>query len=149
MHNTPTLDDAAFERLLFRMKKEGVDSGRSKALARRPSFIWGIAASLAAVTVLSFQLLSMKEDDDFHVLRGPNVTVMIDSNPSARLDNLRSTLSALGISPEVKMGKDGTVIITVVATPQALEVLANERIYPTISNGKIVVVIEKPADRKP
>lgn len=137
------LGEADFERLLFRMKREGVDSGRSGAFFRQPSFVWGIAASIILVTILSFQQLSMRQDEDHLVLRGPNDTVLIDSDPSARLNTLRAMFSVVGATPDVKTQKDGTIIITVAAAPQVLDALGNERIYPVPSGGKIVLVIQK------
>lgn len=145
----PPLGDAAFERLLFRMKREGVDSGRRGSFFRQPSFAWGIAASIMLVTILSFQQLSMRQDEDHLVLRGPNDTVLIDSDPSGRLDTLRAVFSAVGATPDVKTQKDGTIFITVAATPQVLDALGNERIYPVPSGGKIVLVIQKPGAQKP
>jgi hypothetical protein len=145
----PPLDEAAFERLLFRMKREGVDSGRLTSFVRQPSFIWGIAASIMLVAIFSFQQLSLRGGDDHLVLRGPNDMVLIDSDPSARLNTLRGVFSAVGATPDVKIQKDGTIIIAVAATPQVLDALGNERIYPVPSGGVIVLVIQKPGAQKP
>lgn len=145
----PPLGDEAFERLLFRMKREGLDSGRASRFGRQPSFIWGVAASIMLATVLSFQHFSMQGEDDYTVLRGPSDTVLVDSDPSARLSTLRTTLTSAGAAPEVKTLKDGTIIISVADTPQVLVALGNERIYPVPSAGKVVLVIQKPGTSKP
>lgn len=115
----------------------------------RRIWAWGVAASITLATVVSWTLLIDNGVDESQVLRGPKDTILIDSDPAARLAQLRPLLEGAGSKPEVRIEKSGTVVITVAETPQVLDALTAERIFPQPVGGKIVLVIEKPAQRKP
>jgi hypothetical protein len=115
----------------------------------RRTWFWGVAASALFTITLTFQLMSGIEEDDSSVLRSSSNLVIIDADPQSRLAALSQLLTVAGATPESKTQKDGTVIITVSATQQALDALGSERIYPVPADGKIVVVIQKPGPRKP
>ncbi len=58
-------------------------------------------------------------------------------------------LEGVGAKPHVETGSDGTITLKVTATPQVLDVLGNERIYPVPTAGKLVLVIQRPGAQKP
>ena len=99
--------------------------------------------------MVSWTFLIDQGVDESQVLRGPKDTILIDPDPYARLAQVRTLLEDAGAKPEVRIEKSGTVVITVAETPQVLDALTAERIFPQPVGGKIVLVIEKPAQRKP
>jgi hypothetical protein len=117
--------------------------------SNRRSWFWGIAATTLFTITLAFQLMSGLDEDESAVLRSSSNLVIIDADPQSRLASLSQLMTAAGATPESKTQKDGTVIITVSATQQVLDALGNERIYPAPADGKIVLVIQPPGNRKP
>jgi len=148
--------DAVHDQRAKEWAQDHADSTDASLLAKpagarrsRQPWVWGAAASVALATVLSWNLLVDTGVDESQVLRGAQDTVLIDPDPSARLAQLQTLLEGAGSKPEVRIEKSGTVVITVAETPQVLDALTAERIFPQPVGGKIVLVIEKPAQRKP
>ncbi|MFN9475570.1 hypothetical protein, partial [Acidovorax sp.] len=152
----PDVDDALFLRI-----QEAISDGRAPVPGGQPiplpterrgrvhPWLWGLAASIMLGTVLTASLWMTRGDGEHEVLRGPKETILIDSDPSARLAQLRVLLEGAGATPDVRVDKAGTIVITVAGTPQVLDALGGERIYPQPTDGKIILVIEKPAAQKP
>lgn len=152
--STPPLGDQAFERLLFRMNREGVDSGRAKPLVREPTFIWGIAASLMLATVIIIQQGGFMggQDDDLVMRSAPEkATIRLVDDVSASRDELVGLLKQAGSEPKVTVVKaTGEVVIQVVAAQPVLDALAGDplRIYPEIQDGQITVVLKPMKPKK-
>jgi hypothetical protein len=150
----PRMGDQAFERLLFRMKRERVDSGRAKPLVREPTFIWGIAASLMLATVIIIQQGGFMggQDDDLVMRSAPEkATIRLVDDVTASRDELMGLLKQAGSEPKVAVVKaTGEVVIQVVATQPVLDALAGDplRIYPEIQDGQITVVLKPTKPKK-
>ncbi len=160
--SAPSLDDASFERLLFRMKREGVDSGAASQRVRKPSFVWGIAASVVLGLAVVFQVADPSADWelwDGMTKRGPEVmrsapekaTIRLVDDVSASRDELVRLLKQTGSEPKVTVVKaTGEVVIQVVAAQPVLDALAGDplRIYPEIQDGQITVVLKPTKPKK-
>lgn len=141
--------DADTDYQTFQSRAPGKPADFRSPLRGRRSWAWGIAASITLATVVSWTFLFDNGVDESQVLRGPKDTILIDPDPSARLAHVRTLLEDAGSKPEVRIEKSGTVVISVAETPQVLDALSADRIFPQPVGGKIVLVIEKPAQRKP
>lgn len=115
---------------------------------RARPWMWGLAASIMLGTVLTMSLWMHRDAGEHEVLRGPKDTILIAIDPAARVAQLRALLEGAGATPEIRVEKTGAIVITVAGTPQVLDALSGERIYPQPADGKIVLVIEKPAAQK-
>jgi hypothetical protein len=150
----PPMGDQAFERLLFRMKSEGVDSGRTKLLVREPTFIWGVAASLMLATVITIQQVGfMSGQDDELTMRGApeKATIRMVDDLQASQAEIVTLIKQAGTEPKVTVIKGtGHVVIQVEATQAVLDALASDplRIYPDIQDGKITVVLKSTRPKK-
>lgn len=150
----PRMGDQAFERLLFRMKKEGVNSGRAKPLFREPRFIWGIAASLMLATVLTIQQVGfMSGQDDDLTMRGTpdKATIRLVDDLQASQAEIVTLIKQAGAEPKVTVIEaTGDVVIQVEATQAVRDALAGDplRIYPDIQDGKITVVLKPTKPKK-
>lgn len=143
--SAPSLDDASFERLLFRMKREGVDSGTGTQRVRRPSFVWGIAASVVLGIAVVFQVTDPQRGSE--VMRGTpdKATIRVVDDLQASQDEIVTLIKQAGADPKVTVIKGtGDVVIQVEATQAVRDALAGDplRIYPDIQDGKITVVLK-------
>ena len=145
--------EADFERLLFRLRQEGLDRPKKALPAyRRPAF-WGVAASLVLATALTLQFLPFMEshEEDFIVRGTPEqATVRVVDDVTASRDEMIQVLKRAGAEPKVAVVEGtGEVVIEVKAIQAVQDALAADplRIYPDIRDGKITVVL-KPAKSK-
>lgn len=165
-------NEANFQRLLFRLRQEGLDRPKEalpphrrpiaqdfattprapgdhpvQPLHRRP-FAWGIAASLMLATVIIIQQGGFMggQDDDLVMRSAPEkATIRLVDDVSASRDELVGLLKQAGVEPKVTVVKTtGEVIIQVVATQPVLDALAGDplRIYPEIQDGKVAVILK-------
>ena len=159
--SAPSLDDASFERLLFRMKREGVDSGTASQRVRQPSFVWGIAASVVLGVAVVFQVTDPTGDWDLlggskrgsEVMRGTpdKATIRLVDDLQASQAEIVTLIKQAGTEPKVTVIKGtGHVVIQVEATQAVLDALASDplRIYPDIQDGKITVVLKSTRPKK-
>jgi hypothetical protein len=160
--SAPSLDDASFERLLFRMKREGVDSGTGTQRVRQPSFVWGIAASVVLGVAVVFQVTDPTGDWDLlggnkqrgsEVMRGTpdKATIRLVDDLQASQAEIVTLIKQAGAEPNVTVIKGtGDVVIQVEATQAVRDALAGDplRIYPDIQDGKITVVLKPTKPKK-
>jgi hypothetical protein len=145
----PPLGDAAFERLLFRMKREGVDSGRASTAGRPPLFRWGIAASVIFAVMLVFETQHLyvngeQKDDSHTLMRGENEFITLDvKDPVAIKERILSALSKTDAAPEFSMRKDGAIVVKIKATQSAVDALSEINIYPNLNDGYYIIVLKK------
>jgi len=165
-------NEANFQRLLFRLRQEGLDRPKealpphrrpnaldiatpprapgdhpAKLLHRRP-FAWGIAASVMLATVIIIQQGGfMGSQDDDLVMRSATekATIRLVDNVTVSRDELVGLLKQAGSEPKVTVVRaTGEVVIQVEATQPVRDALAGDplRIYPEIQDGKITVILK-------
>jgi hypothetical protein len=146
--------EANFQRLLFRLRQEGLDRPKPAALPlhRRPA-IWGIAVSLMLATVVTLQQVNFMsgQEDELTMRSAPDkATVRLVDDVSASRDELVALLKQAGAVPKVKVVKGtGEVVVEVEATQAVRDILGGDplRRYPDIQDGRITIVL-KPAKIK-
>lgn len=144
----PPLGDAAFERLQFRMKREGVDSGRVSPVGRPPLFRLGIAASVIFAVLLVFEIehlyVTGEEKNDSHTLmRGENdFTTLAVNDPLAVKARILTALSKTDAAPVFSMREDGAIIVKIKATQSAIDALSEINIYPNLNDGYYILVLK-------
>ena len=160
----PFADEDQYQKLLFRLRRENllapqtgwrVSPGWLKVakvlglptdvLLWRSPAVWGVAATLVlgvAVVMQSGGLL--RNQDEADILRGGTAITLIVSEPETRLVELLVGLRAAGEEPVVKRIDKGVIILTVVSSAKVLDYLATQRIEPTVTAGKITILLEPP-----
>jgi hypothetical protein len=137
--------DAQFERTLFRLNQAGL-------LKRKPwwkqTSSWAIAASLMLVVGIFTQLPPQhtQKGDEADTLRGglPHATVLLVENPELRLAELLQGLKDLQADARVERSPKGSITLSLAATPEVLDHLAQQRLEPEVKNGRVTLVLQKP-----
>jgi len=145
----PAADDAQYQQLLFRLRREGlagnngawanvVQWGRTKgqaasrAMASHNTLSWGVAATAVLVVGVAVQMSLLHQgQDDPHgpdTLRGGQGTVLIVPNPTVRAAELLAGLKAAGAEPALTQGSDGGVQLRVKSSGPVLEYLDSQRL---------------------
>jgi hypothetical protein len=134
----PVADEAQYQQMLFRLRREGFAS--SKRGWRNPMF-WGIAATIVMGIGVVIQMGGLHSDDyEKDVLRGAeHATVLIVADPEARLAELQAGLKSVGEVPKVNRLTNGQIVLTVKATEKVLAYLLTQRIEPEISGESLVL----------
>ena len=146
--------EANFQRLLFRLRQEGLDRPKEALPLHRRPFTWGIAASLMLATVIMIQQGRFigGQDDDLVMRSAPEkATIRLVDDVTASRDELVGLLKQAGSEPKVTVVKaTGEVVIQVVATQSVRDTLAGDplRIYPEIQDGQITVVLKPTKPKK-
>lgn len=132
----PMADEAQFQQMLFRLRREGLVSSNR---GWRNPMLWGIAATVVMGIGVVIQMGGLHPTDyENDVLRGAeHATVLIVANPEARLLELQTGLQTAGEIPKVDRLADGQIVLTVKATEKVLAYLLTQRIEPEISGGNI------------
>lgn len=108
--------------------------------------IWGVTAVLVigVAVVLRMGMPNVNEDAPYDVLRGGTATVLIVDNPQAKLTELEVGLRAAKVRFETKLLNDNRVQVDIKADDPALAFLESQRISPTVKDGIVRIVIERP-----
>jgi hypothetical protein len=160
----PQADDAQYQQLLFRLKREGLikNSGplrnfvswgqvkgqqAAKTMLASNSALWGMAATLVLVVGVIVQMGGPRTDQEDlrnDVLRGGQTTVMIVENPESRLVELLAGLKAAGAEPVVRRETGGRILVTVKSSDKVLDYLREQRngIDPTVVDGMVTLSLE-------
>lgn len=143
----PTADTAQYQQLLFRLRREGLASSRSRW---RNHMLWGLAATVVLGVGVVFQMGGLQHDqDDANTLRGGGQsTVLIVPEPEVRLAELLAGLKATGEEPTIKREVDGRIVLTVKGSEKVLEYLATQRIEPTLDHGKLTIELRSVKSQK-
>ncbi len=157
----PLADDAHYEQLLFRLRREGLTGntnpvvrvtewGRhqgqmaARAMANHSALAWGVAACAVLVVGVALHLTRMPQGSDGPdmrlILRGQG-TVLIVADPSARAAELVVGLKAAGVEPAVVVGEDGRVQLKFAASAAALDYLMTQRIEPQPVEGVVTLTL--------
>ena len=140
----PAADEAQYQRLLFRLRKEGLLGADHQ---RRKIQLWALAATvvLGVGVVVQMGGLYRGQDDEANTLRGGGkATVLVVENPEVRLTELLAGLKAAGEEPLVKREADGRIMLTVKRSDKVLDYLATKRIEPVITDGSITLLLTRP-----
>ena len=133
----PTADAAQYQKLMFRLRREGLASSQNRW---RDPMLWGLAATVVLVVGVVFQAGFLHQDqDDANTLRGGQSTVLIVAEPEVRLAELLAGLRAAGEEPSIKREANSRIMLTVKGTEKVLEYLATQRIEPTLDHGKLTI----------
>jgi hypothetical protein len=157
----PLADDAQYEQLLFRLRREGltghtnpvvrvVEWGRhqgqmaARAMVNHSALAWGVAACAVLVVGVALHLTRMPQGSDGpdmrQILRGQG-TVLIVADPSARAAELVVGLKAAGEEPAIVVGEDGRVQLKFAASAAALDYLMTQRIEPQPVEGVVTLTL--------
>lgn len=145
--NVPEADATQYQQLLFRLRREGL--ARQRPTWQNPR-VWAIAASVVVGVALVVQIEGLlPERDESAVLRGGGqATVLVVSDPEARLAELQQGLSMAQAEPKVERLGDGKIRLTLKATPAALDYLATQRIAPAVKQGQVVLLLSPPPAKR-
>lgn len=160
----PHLDENQYQQLQLRLRREKLlashtgwrDSlGWRKAakvfglqtdvIPWRSPAVWGLVTTLVlgvAVVMQSNSVLQGPNEAD--VLRGGTATTLIVAEPETRLAEILAGLRTAGEEPDVKRLNGGGIVITVAGNPKVLDYLGTQRIEPTVSDGKITILLIRP-----
>ena len=143
-------DEAEHQRLLFRLKRDGLwsrpEATRAKPSGQTTTRIWGIAASLVAAVVLAplaVPGLGPSESGE-EGLRG--TTMVVVDTPLAKAAALATEAQGLGTTAEVFQRCDGIVEWTAPSSPSVLARLGDEdhRLNPVVTHGRIQILFAPP-----
>ena len=140
----PVADEAQYQRLLFRLREEGLLGADHQ---RRKIQLWALAATvvLGVGVVVQMGGLYRGQDDEANTLRGGGkATVLLVENPEVRLTELLTGLKAAGEEPWVKRESDGRIMLTVKRSDKVLDYLATQRIEPVVTDGSITLLLTRP-----
>jgi len=160
----PLADDAQYQRLLFRLKREGL-TGRRTPLAQvvewgrargqmaarvitlNHPLAWGLAACAVVLAGVALQMGRMQQGTDAvdmqQILRGQG-TVLIVPDPAARAAQLQAGINAAGAAPALTTDAEGRIQLRFEASPAVLEYLGQQRIEPAIVDGFVTLTLVVP-----
>ena len=160
----PPTDDFQYQQLLFRLRQEGLTGkqnswigvmhwGRdNRQLAARfitshNTIAWLIVTTAVFVigVILQMNLLQQGQDASrMHDVFRSGGTVLIESKPKARAEELQLGLKATGTDTNIIAGPDGQFQLRFISSAAALEYLNNQRIEPTEVEGFLTLTITAP-----
>jgi hypothetical protein len=146
METTDPMDDLKYQRLLIRLRDDGVFgnpvgviSPTRHWLAFRPQ-VWAAAASVVLACAALVRLSSPLLEAEYLTRGGATVIVR---NPIAKTQEWTDALQAAGAEPTRYEWCDGSVVLSGLATPQAIDYLTDDqrRILPDVRKGKFSLMI--------
>lgn len=164
----PLADDAQYQQLLFRLRREGLTGhstplnqvvawGRAqgqmaaRTMASHNLWAWGLAACAVLVVGMALQWSRVPQGSDGPdmrlILRGQG-TVLIVADPNARATELVAGLKTAGVEPAVVPGQNGQIQLKFLASDAALEFLSTQRIEPQPVEGWVTLTLVLP-QKKP
>ena len=166
-HATRNADPAEFERLQARLQREGLltkadaenntaqgnwlsalldkwmhSAGGSSSARPRWSLVANVVLGVAVVVQLGMFGTATNHGAD--VLRGDTATVLLVSNPAARLAELTTGLNQAKAHYVVLRKPSGELQLLVQADDAALDYLLSQRIEPQVIDGVAVIALRKP-----
>ena len=136
----PLADDAQYQRLLFRLRREGLLSANYR---HRKLQLWALAATVVLGVGVVVQMGGLYPGrDNAHTLRGGGTeTVLVVENPESRLTELLAGLKAAGEEPLVKREAGGNIVLTVNRSEKVLDYLTSQRVEPTVVDDTITLLL--------
>lgn len=143
----PEADEAQYQQLLFRLRREGLNSSRQ---GWRNPMLWGIAATIFLCVGIVIQMggFDFNGEDKDVLMGGGEATVMIVADPELRLIELQAGLQLAGEIPVVERPTNGEIIVTVKATEKVLAYLLTQRIEPEILDGNLILKLSQSKPQK-
>lgn len=136
----PEADDALLQQIRFRLRREGFGNAKP-AWQRWPA--WGVAAALlVSAALLALQQIEDQDVTPAEALRGTpadGTAVWRVPDPQARLPELLQLVSPADAQPVVVLSADGSITVTLPATPAVMEGLAARRLEPLPRGGRVTV----------
>ena len=119
-------------------------SGRSGSMALS---LWGFAAALVIVVAVVIQIStpSNTQNPAYDVLRGGAATVLIVDDPQLRLKELQAGLQGVKANFEVKQLEGNRLQVDIKVDEPTLAYLEAQRISPTVKDGVVRVLLQRPA----
>lgn len=168
-HATQNADPAEFERLQARLQREGLltkadaDSytaprswlsalldkwmpaaGEGSSAIPRWSLVANVVLGVAVVVQLG---MFTAANNEAYETRGGTDTVMLVSNPTARLAELTTGLDQAKAHYVVLRKPSGELQLLVQADDAALDYLLSQRIEPQVNEGVAVIALRKPGQQ--
>jgi hypothetical protein len=164
----PVADDIQYQRLLFRLRQEGLTGKQSgwssvmqwgqtmgqlaaRVMTTHNTLAWGVAATAVLVIGVALQMNTLQQGQDASRMQDvfrSGGTVLIVSNPKARAEELHTGLKSAGTDTPVITGPDGQFQLRFKSSVAALEYLNTQRIEPTEVEGFVTLTITAP-QKKP
>ena len=137
----PLADDAQYQQMLFRLRREGL---ASSSRGWRNPMLWGMAATIVMGVGVVIQMGNFDSDGyEKDILRGAeHATVLIVTNPETRLVELQAGLQIAGEVPKIDRLANGQIVLTVKATEKVLAYLLTQRLESEVSEGHLVLRLE-------
>lgn len=147
VNQVPEADDVQYQRLLFRLRREGLNTSSQ---GWRNPMLWGIAATTFLCVGIVFQMggFNFNGEDKDILMGGGHETVLIVTDPEARLIELQAGLQAIGVIPKVERLANGPIILTVKATDEVMAYFLTQRLPPDISGGYFVLKLTPTKPKK-
>lgn len=136
----PEADAALYQQMRFRLRRAGL--APKDAIWKRPSS-WAVAASLVLGMSLVVNMKAfLPEPDESAIVRGTGqASVLIVTDPEARLAELLQGLAAAQAEPKVERLSKGKIQLKLKATQNALDYLDTQRINPKVVDGQVVLLL--------
>jgi hypothetical protein len=136
--HVPVADDAQYQQMLFRLRREGL---ASSSHGWRNPMLWGMAATIVMGIGVVIQMGNFDSDGyEKDILRGAeHATALIVTNPEARLVELQAGLQIAGEVPKIDRLANGSIVLTVKATEKVLAYLLTQRLEPEVSGGNSIL----------
>jgi len=157
----PAADASQYQRLMFRLRKEGLTTAQSGwrnpmqwglaakhaitsviAAERHSPVMWGLAATVVLGVAVVIQMGGIHSNqNDADILLGGQATLLIVDVPEVRLAELLVGLKAVGEVPTVKREPEGRIVLTIRGTDRVLEYLASgsHPIEPMVVQGNVII----------
>lgn len=145
-NQVPIADDAQYQQILFRLRREGLTS--SNHAWRNPK-LWGLAATVVIGVGVVIQMSVFNPDGyEKDIMRGSeHATVLLVTDPEARLSELQAGLQVAGEIPKIERLENKQIVLTVRATDNVLTFLRTQRIEPEIFNGQLIIKLKPSKSR--
>lgn len=160
----PFADEEQYQQLLFRLRREKLLASQTgwhvspswlkvakvlglptDVIPWRSPAVWGLAATLVLGVAVVIQSDGwLRNQDEADILRGGTATTLIVPEPEIRLVELLAGLRAVGEEPVVKRIGNGAIVLTVVSNAKVQDYLSTQRIEPTVTAGKITILLTRP-----
>jgi hypothetical protein len=143
----PEADDAQYQQLLFRLRREGLNS--SSHGWRNPK-LWGVAATIFLCVGIVIQMGIFTSDglEEDQLRGGEHATVMIVTDPELRLIELQAGIELAGEAPTVVRHANEEILVTIKATEKVLAYLLTQRIEPEVTDGNLVIKLRPSKPKK-
>lgn len=160
----PLADDAQYQQLLFRLRREGLNGrggawtnavqwGRitgqmaARVIAEHNTIAWIIAVTAVLVIAIAFQITQSQQGQGSNQVRDSlrsQGTVLAVSNPTVRAAELAAGLKATGTEPTIVTGPEGRVQMRFKSSTASLDYLSTQRIEPMVFDGYVTLTLTEP-----